>query len=639
MRRLLSIALLFVWFASTTRAQDKEATPDKINSAIDRGVARLLERYADGQAVIPKAQPGTGAELNRAGMRALVLYTLLKSGVPAHAPVVEKLVARLAFEHFDMTYDAACMLLALNALDPVGERAWIAELATFLITHRLSSGEFAYPTGNGDLSNTQFAALGLRAAAEADIPIPPDVWSDLAHAVLRHNTSDGGFSYRIDEAASSDTMTAAGVGVLAVCETQLARAGALDPNLAGLMRRARSAGQASLGTRLDPGLDAGRSGWLHYFLYALERVGGLCGIDKLGAHDWYHEGAAFLVETQDSRGEWRGNSDPCSTLFALLFLSRATSGVATGGRAAGPATGARAPTPLFPHTPGSDVVGGMRLEVRGQERLRMWIEHVASPANAPYEWPGERGRGPHVALVEYLVDGSPIEVVLGDSEHPAGEQRFLCEHRGLPRGHHRLTVRVHVRMPDTRAADAAHERPSNFDDGVITSNGVEVEITEDIPRIQVEAPFAPAQDLLLQSRPEVTSSSFLKKAAWIDNTVFAASQVVDGNPRAPWIAAVQDAQPYVCIHLGEPKRADVVRIAPARLVPRNPDFLTLPKEISVRIDGDTAHVLPVDPAKFWVELVLPKPVNITQVEIRLVGREGPAAAVGIGEVVLERRSN
>src|SRR5437773_2282576 len=148
----MSIAILTAFLAHSTLAQEKEATPARINAAIDRGVARLLERYQDGEAAMPKAQPGPApTEGNRAGMR----------------------------------------------------------------------------------------ALGLRAAADAGISIPSDVWADLARAVLLHQTGDGGFSYRADGATSSDTMTAAGVGVLAVCETQLARAGALDPDLAGKMRRAR----------------------------------------------------------------------------------------------------------------------------------------------------------------------------------------------------------------------------------------------------------------------------------------------------------------------------------------------------------------------------------------------------------------
>src|SRR6185436_4565302 len=120
-----------------------------------------------------------------------------------------------------------CMLLALEALDPVGQRAWIDELAAFLLAHREKSGEFGYP-GGGDLSNTQFAALGLRAAAKAGVVVPVDVWEGLARAVLQHQCKDGGFSYTLGDGHATDTMTAAGVGVLAICEIELARGGKLD---------------------------------------------------------------------------------------------------------------------------------------------------------------------------------------------------------------------------------------------------------------------------------------------------------------------------------------------------------------------------------------------------------------------------
>ena len=80
--------------------------------------------------------------------------------------------------------------------------------------------------------------------------------------------------------------------------------------------------------RNNPGPRGGR--WHYYYLYGLERTGVLTdkrtGVltDKrfMGDHDWYREGAEYLVRRQRADGSWPGGlMDSC---FALLFLRRAT---------------------------------------------------------------------------------------------------------------------------------------------------------------------------------------------------------------------------------------------------------------------------------------------------------------------------
>lgn len=60
-----------------------------------------------------------------------------------------------------------------------------------------------------------------------------------------------------------------------------------------------------------------------YFLWSLERVGVIYGLDKIGGVDWYAAGADYLVRSQGPDGSWAGNySGEIDTSFAVLFLTK-----------------------------------------------------------------------------------------------------------------------------------------------------------------------------------------------------------------------------------------------------------------------------------------------------------------------------
>jgi hypothetical protein len=65
----------------------------------------------------------------------------------------------------------------------------------------------------------------------------------------------------------------------------------------------------------------GRMEWHYYYLYGLERAGMLADRKWIGMHDWYREGAEYLLERQSGLGSW---GDDVQTCFALLFLKRST---------------------------------------------------------------------------------------------------------------------------------------------------------------------------------------------------------------------------------------------------------------------------------------------------------------------------
>lgn len=75
----------------------------------------------------------------------------------------------------------------------------------------------------------------------------------------------------------------------------------------------------------------------YFYLYMVERLGMLGGIDKIGSHDWYYEGAdEHILKHQEVGGpndgmwdvQWEADpSDIYNTCYALLFLKRGTDAI------------------------------------------------------------------------------------------------------------------------------------------------------------------------------------------------------------------------------------------------------------------------------------------------------------------------
>jgi hypothetical protein len=86
-------------------------------------------------------------------------------------------------------------------------------------------------------------------------------------------------------------------------------------------------GLANLAAVLEGGLPQGKGkhirqiawGRDYYFLWSLERVGVIFGLEKIGQVDWYQYGADLLIPAQNPNGSWGSRVD---TAFALLFLAR-----------------------------------------------------------------------------------------------------------------------------------------------------------------------------------------------------------------------------------------------------------------------------------------------------------------------------
>ena len=371
-----ALAIACAWTLSLAAAQDPDAAapaPEEevpfvlqVNRAIARGVDFLRSKQ------LPEGGwPGFEGE-HPGGMNALVLYTLVKSGVSRRDGALNKALKLIAANEFKSTYSRGVHLMLLESL--AQPEAWreAAQKSLDALVASQSEGVWTYPWGAADMSNTQFALLGLRAAHRMGLAVPAPTLADAAKALWRWQKDDGGFAYAPDRQATAG-MTAATLGGLAVIEELSAPSSAALANLRK-HRRDRELAERWLEERFDParnrvGPRAWTNGWLHAYLWAVERYCGLTGRERLGGRDWYEEGARFLLEDQHQNGSWDKLETTC---FALLFLRRATVTLGSGEEAIEALLDRQAATKAPRVAAAADV-----------HRLRDWL--VAGPWNGPPE--------------------------------------------------------------------------------------------------------------------------------------------------------------------------------------------------------------------------------------------------------------
>jgi len=365
----------------------------EVNASVDRGIAFLL----NGQ-----RENGRWGRAGRfeVGTTALGVVALLGTGVSKHKDSIKEAVAFIVENRSTaalddlITYEVGLVMMALDAfgapmyerfrlekLPPEkreafeferalsdNERQVMARCVDWLVRLQLESGYWSYSAaksrGYGDLSNTQFAILGLRSAARCAVAVPAETWVNAIDALLRSQATTGE-KVNVPEIKSPGARTdrpsfyvfqAKARPWSYLCDASLLnRMGAINGQT-GVSGSRTSMGISSLlisheGLALISKAKAGRTearvhkavrdgiGWLwvnwsvtenpgmgekhhYYYLYALERVGMLAGKRFLGDRDWYREGAAYLLGTQLESGAWGdGVIDTC---FALLFLKRST---------------------------------------------------------------------------------------------------------------------------------------------------------------------------------------------------------------------------------------------------------------------------------------------------------------------------
>jgi len=606
--------LLWILAGSLAAQEPPRRLREDVQRAIDRGVDWILSH-------------GEGDELRfdegHDGHRALALYALLKSGVsPTHPRIVR------AFDELrgrrQQTYTAACIALALTAGRPEGWRDWLAELTGDLVDWQ-EQGAWGYPSGE-DLSNTQYASLALFAAARTGIEVPLDVWEDLSDAVHDYRGSDGGYSYHRN-GTSYGSMTAAGVGTLAICRERLSYGGGLPADLDALLSKDIEDGLAWLGRHFAVDENPGSQGWLYYYLYGLERVGALCGVGSIGGHDWYAEGAGYLVGTQAEDGSWRdGGGTLTSTCFALLFLRRATAPLS------------RRP----PATASLDVYGrddpqlDVSLRAAGDTPLELWIARFGSAVVDELAWPGEDAL--RVARVEYTADGETIGVVPGQLERPAVDTYFELEHRFDEPGWYDIEVVVDVLAPP-RSSGGGEIRTRVVQ---LRSPGFRVFVRDVDPAWMraLKAWIAESEGPRTDSSVRA-SSSFEGLDPWSGQHVTSDPRLAfDHDAETAWWSRPDDDEPWLRRTFEDEVLADTVVLCHARTRFAEPADFGRAGRVELILDRKQRHTVHLGPGVHAPTVFeLPEPIAIRTLELRLHGltRGRIVDGVGFTEVLLLAR--
>ncbi|MEZ6197546.1 MAG: hypothetical protein R3F20_17765 [Planctomycetota bacterium] len=519
---------------------------------------------------------------------------------------------------------------------PSARRTTIAGRLRRLLSWQLQGGEslpfgWSYPGEDpaalapdaADLSNTQYAALGLWVASERrGLVVPDAVWLGLGRAVLRFQEVDppggggtgyppAGFGYRAG-AEPTGSMTVAGVGILSLCRRALGR------RAPGAWVVAEKRGLAWLAAHFsvvgNPGAKgAAAGGWSGYYRYGLERTATWCEEVRLGPYDWYGLGAWHLVETQRADGDW-GNLE--ETIFAILFLSRATA--QSTGRTR------REPTDTWRtarDAPACEVVA------QGRGPTALWIAGWTDALRESLAWPGEEAGGPRVARVvwEEFRDGRSwreLAEVAGDGGHPAGTERFATQVRLRGKGPWRVRARIEIAPPGAR------RRTIELRSGEVTIPTVPRE--DDVDRAAASRPLRRLP--LLGWTLEADSRADARSAA---------SRAGDGSDRTAWRARAGAVRPRITLRSPRPVTVAGLRISQPRehrlrLGPRA-GAQALRVEITLD-DGPPVEVaMPSDPVR-PLEHVFIRPRPVREITVRIVderpSEEGPGPGFAEIEVLV-----
>jgi hypothetical protein len=366
-----------------------QAHPDvdqaRVDKAIEKGAKFLLGKADNFGEIEHPREKGIGKD-------ELVLLTLVHADVDPSNAAFQKLLDRVLDKKLAKTYEVSLLAMALEALDRDKFRDYLANCAQWLADSQCENGQWGYgeavdlpevkkpprdvPTQTGgafvsdeevikirkgakgagttkatkriikrrkgppagDNSNSQYAALGVRACLRAGCEIETPVVARALKWWLDTQQPDGGWHYGNSDLPgdrSWGSMTAGATSSVIIylywLKKDIKRS---EPVAKGMKWMADHFSVKENPNFMVPTV------FHYYWLYAVERVGMLFGTEKFGIREWYPEGAKLLLDAQKGSGAWNadgGGGGPgggllggslggevVDTCFAILFLRRAT---------------------------------------------------------------------------------------------------------------------------------------------------------------------------------------------------------------------------------------------------------------------------------------------------------------------------
>ncbi len=393
---LFLLPLLLLLAAGSARAGEP-GVPDKelqkrIDHAIQEG-AKFLRSQQKSSGKIGEVKH-TGSVHYEIGATAFAGLALLAAGEKQGDKAVDAVMGYCKRKYKDKlagrtTYDTAVLLMFVTkyyrrnvkkrgkknkTVESRGKKGpcqmpkdvftWVRDMGLWLAEKQKPTGGWGYPANREDWSNTQYALLGLRAARDCGVKIPPGVFLKAAQRALALQEKDGpkvrrtmpalrkgereyeidagdrarGWGYLESMPNPTGSMTTSGIALRATRNDALRkprRFPAYTPKLERDVGRAVQDGFAWLDKHFsvtqNPGL--GAPNWHYYYLYGLERSAVFGARTLLGSHDWYLDGARYLVGAQLPDGRWHTGvlgtkeysaSDVLDTASAILLLKKAT---------------------------------------------------------------------------------------------------------------------------------------------------------------------------------------------------------------------------------------------------------------------------------------------------------------------------
>lgn len=341
MRRVVSLTCLTIamLIASTPLVAQQDGAPvsaDDVNAAIDKAARFIKQQQKD---------DGTWPDriLYAGGLTPLCTLALLHAGCGVDDPAVAKALHWLRGFEPTTTYAASLQTMVFCLATPEQDRVLILRNVRWLNGRQIKSGDksgmWAVPTDgtpdHTDNSMTHFALLALHEAERLGIASSDDTWRMALGYWQRSQNGDGSWGWGPGYPGTG-SMTAAGIAAILMASDRLAAGDvAVDGDAVNCCSEAKPnaalpSGLEWLARHFSVQRNPGADYWLTYYLYSLERAGRLTAQRWIGTHDWYREGAQWLVRRQLLSGAWPNDLDlsehkpdpAVSASFALMFLAK-----------------------------------------------------------------------------------------------------------------------------------------------------------------------------------------------------------------------------------------------------------------------------------------------------------------------------